>query len=156
MLVQQHTIKKVTMTGVGLHTGVQTTMTFQPAPENYGIRFRRIDVGGNPEVPADVDHVIGVERGTTIGIGDVRVHTVEHVLAAIVGLQVDNVIIDLDNIEPPIADGSSRPFVDMILEAGVLEQEAGLTISSDQRSLSKQEKGADIVALPTDDFDSLP
>ncbi len=114
MLVQQHTIKKpVTMTGVGLHTGVQTTMTFKPAPDNYGIRFRRVDVGGNPEIPADVDHVIGVERGTTIGIGDVRIHTVEHVLAAIVGLQVDNVIIELDNIEPPIADGSSKPFVDM-------------------------------------------
>ena len=155
MLVQQHTIKKpVTMTGVGLHTGVQTTMTFKPAPENFGIRFRRVDVGGNPEVPADVDHVVGVERGTTIGIGDVRVHTVEHVLAAIVGLQVDNVIIELDNIEPPIADGSSRPFVDMILEAGVQEQEApkDYLIIDQPIRYQNEEKGVDIVALPTDDF----
>lgn len=155
MLVQQHTIKKpVTMTGVGLHTGVQTTMTFKPAPENYGIRFRRVDVGGTPEIPADVDHVIGVERGTTIGIGDVRVHTVEHVLAAIVGLQVDNVIIELDNIEPPIADGSSKPFVDMILEAGVQEQEApkDYLIIDQTIRYQNEEKGVDIVALPTDDF----
>lgn len=155
MLVQQHTIKTpVTMTGVGLHTGVQTTMTFKPAPENYGIRFRRVDVGGTPEIPADVDHVISVERGTTIGIGDVRIHTVEHVLAAIVGLQVDNVIIELDNIEPPIADGSSKPFVDMILESGVQEQEApkDYLIIDQTIRYQNEEKGVDLVALPTDDF----
>jgi len=155
MLVQQHTIKRpVTMTGVGLHTGVQTTMTFKPAPENFGIRFRRVDVGGEPEIPADVDHVIEVERGTVLGIGDVRVHTVEHVLAAIVGLQVDNVIIELDNIEPPIADGSSKPFVDMILESGVQEQEApkDYLIIDQTIRYQNEEKGVDIVALPTDDF----
>ncbi|MFH0990391.1 MAG: bifunctional UDP-3-O-[3-hydroxymyristoyl] N-acetylglucosamine deacetylase/3-hydroxyacyl-ACP dehydratase [bacterium] len=155
MLIQQHTIKKpVTLTGVGLHTGVQTTMTFKPAPEHFGIRFRRIDVGGTPEIPADVDHVVDVTRGTTIGIGDVRVHTVEHVLAAIVGMQVDNMIIELNNIEPPIVDGSSRPFVDLIIEAGVQEQEAPkdyLIIDQTIRYIN-EEKGVDIVALPTDDF----
>jgi len=155
MLVQQHTIKRpVSMTGVGLHTGVQTTMTFKPAPENYGIRFRRVDMGGAPEIPADVDHVIDVARGTTIGIGDARVHTVEHVLAAFVGLQVDNVIIELDNIEPPIADGSTKPFVDMVLEAGVQEQEApkDYLIIDQTIEYINEEKGVDIVALPTDDY----
>ncbi len=155
MLVQQHTIKRpVTMTGVGLHTGVETTMTFKPAPENYGIRFRRVDMGGAPEIPADVDHVIDVARGTTIGIGDARVHTVEHVLAAFVGLQVDNVIIELDNIEPPIADGSTKPFVDMVLQAGVQEQEApkDYLIIDQTIEYINEEKGVDIVALPTDDY----
>jgi UDP-3-O-[3-hydroxymyristoyl] N-acetylglucosamine deacetylase/3-hydroxyacyl-[acyl-carrier-protein] dehydratase len=155
MLAQQHTIKRpVTMTGVGLHTGVETTMTFKPAPENYGIRFRRVDMGGAPEIPADVDHVIDVARGTTIGIGDARVHTVEHVLAAFVGLQVDNIIIELDNIEPPIADGSTKPFVDMLLEAGVQEQEApkDYLIIDQTIEYINEEKGVDIVALPTDDY----
>ncbi|HAL55831.1 MAG TPA: UDP-3-O-[3-hydroxymyristoyl] N-acetylglucosamine deacetylase [Bacteroidetes bacterium] len=155
MLVQQHTIKKpVTMSGVGLHTGVQTIMTLKPAPENYGIRFKRVDMGGSPEIPADVDHVIDVSRGTTIGIGDARVHTVEHVLAAIVGLQVDNVIIELDNIEPPIADGSVKPFVEMLLEAGIQEQEApkDYLIIDQTIRYQNEEKGVDLVALPTDDF----
>ncbi len=80
MLVQQMTIKKsVSMSGVGLHTGVQTTMTFKPAPENFGIRFRRVDLSGAPEIPADVDHVVDLKRGTTLGLGEARVHTVEHV-----------------------------------------------------------------------------
>ncbi len=142
------------MSGVGLHTGVQTTMTFKPAPENYGIRFRRVDLGGAPEIPADVDHVLDVARGTTLGIGEARVHTVEHVLAAIVGMQVDNIIIELDNIEPPIGDGSAKPFVDLITDAGVMEQEAPkdyLIIDQTIQYLN-EEKGVHIVALPTDDF----
>jgi len=155
MLVQQHTIKRsISMSGVGLHTGVKTTMTFKPAPENYGIRFRRVDLGGSPEIPADVDHVIDVARGTTIGIGEARVHTVEHVLAAIVGLQIDNIIIELNNIEPPIADGSAKPFVEMLLEVGVEEQEApkDYLIIDQVIHYQNEEKGVDIVALPTDDF----
>ncbi len=155
MLAQQHTIRKsVSMHGVGLHTGVTTTMTLKPAPEDYGIRFRRVDLGGSPEIPADVDHVIDVARGTTIGIGDARVHTVEHVLAAIVGLQIDNIIIELDNLEPPIGDGSAKPFVDMLLEAGLKEQDAPkdyLIIDQTIRYVN-EEKGVEIVALPTDDY----
>ncbi|HEY5615875.1 MAG TPA: bifunctional UDP-3-O-[3-hydroxymyristoyl] N-acetylglucosamine deacetylase/3-hydroxyacyl-ACP dehydratase [Bacteroidota bacterium] len=155
MLVQQHTIKKpVSMHGVGLHTGVTTTMTLKPAPEDYGIRFRRVDIGGAPEIPADVDHVIDIARGTTIGIGEARVHTVEHVLAAIVGMQVDNIIIELDNIEPPIGDGSAKPFVDMILDAGLKEQEApkDYLIIDQTIRYQNEELGVDIVALPTDDY----
>ncbi|RPI65835.1 MAG: UDP-3-O-[3-hydroxymyristoyl] N-acetylglucosamine deacetylase, partial [Ignavibacteriales bacterium] len=101
MLEQQRTIAKaVSMSGIGLHTGTSCKMTFKPAPENYGIRFVRTDLGGNPEIPATADNVVDVSRGTTLGIGEAKVHTVEHVLASIVGLQIDNIIIELDGIEP--------------------------------------------------------
>jgi UDP-3-O-[3-hydroxymyristoyl] N-acetylglucosamine deacetylase/3-hydroxyacyl-[acyl-carrier-protein] dehydratase len=155
MLVQQMTIKEpVAMTGVGLHTGVTTTMTFKPAPENYGIRFRRVDLDGSPEIPADVDHVVEVARGTTIALGNAKVYTTEHVLAAIVGLQIDNIVIELNNIEPPIGDGSARPFVDMLLEAGLEEQEAAkdYLIIDQVVHYQNPEKGVEIVALPTDDY----
>src|SRR5262249_23407591 len=124
MLVQQRTIKKtMTITGTGLHTGVATTMTFRPASANQGIRFRRIDLPGSPELPALVDHVVEVARGTTLRLGEASVHTVEHVLAAIVGLQIDNILIDLNNIEPPICDGSAKPFVDALQHAGFESQD---------------------------------
>jgi UDP-3-O-[3-hydroxymyristoyl] N-acetylglucosamine deacetylase / 3-hydroxyacyl-[acyl-carrier-protein] dehydratase len=155
MLVQQMTIKRpVTMSGVGLHTGVSTTMVFKPAPENYGIRFRRVDLPNSPEIPADVDHVVDLQRGTTLGIDGARVHTVEHVLAAIAGLQVDNVLIELDNIEPPIGDGSSKPFVDMLLDAGLEDQEAPKDYLIIDQVIHYQDpqRGVEIVALPTDDF----
>ena len=155
MLVQQMTIKKpVTMSGIGLHTGVQTTMTFKPAPENFGIRFRRVDMPNSPEIPADVDHVIDLRRGTTLGIGEARVHTVEHVLAAVAGLQVDNILIELNNIEPPIADGSAKPFVDMLLEAGLEDQDSPKDYLIIDQVIHYQdpERGVEIVALPTDDF----
>ena len=142
------------MSGVGLHTGVQTTMTFKPASENFGIRFRRIDLGGHPEIPADVDHVVNIERGTTLGIGDARVHTTEHVLAAVVGLEIDNIIIELNNIEPPIADGSSLPFVEMLQEAGLQEQDEpkDYLIIDQLIHYHNEAKGVDIVALPSDEF----
>jgi UDP-3-O-[3-hydroxymyristoyl] N-acetylglucosamine deacetylase/3-hydroxyacyl-[acyl-carrier-protein] dehydratase len=155
MLVQQMTIKKpVSMSGVGLHTGAKTIMTFKPAPENYGIRFRRIDLKESTEIPADVDHVIDLTRGTTLGIGEARVHTVEHVLAAIAGLQVDNLLVELDNVEPPIGDGSSKPFVDMLLEAGLEDQEAPKDYLIIDQVVHYQDpnRGVEIVALPTDDF----
>ncbi len=155
MLVQQRTIKKpISMSGVGLHTGTTCTMTFRPAPENYGIRFRRIDIGGSPEIPADVDHVVDIARGTTIGIGEVRVYTTEHVLAAVVGLQIDNIIIDLDGIEPPIGDGSAKPYVEKLNEAGFEIQDSPKDyLVIDQPIEYKNEaKGVHIVALPTDDF----
>jgi len=155
MLVQQRTIKQpVSMSGVGLHTGVTTTMTFKPAPEDFGIRFRRIDLGGAPEIPAVVDHVVDVARGTTIGIGEARVYTVEHVMAALVGLQIDNLIIELDNQEPPIGDGSAKPYVDMLLKAGFEKQNApkDYLIIDQPVEYHNEAKGVDIVALPTDDY----
>jgi UDP-3-O-[3-hydroxymyristoyl] N-acetylglucosamine deacetylase/3-hydroxyacyl-[acyl-carrier-protein] dehydratase len=129
-------------------------MSFKPAPVDFGIRFRRVDMDGTPEIPADVDHVVDVSRGTTLAVGKAKVHTVEHVLAAIVGVQVDNIIIELDNIEPPIGDGSSKPFVDMILEAGIEAQEApkDYLIIDQTIQYVNEELGVQIVALPTDDF----
>ena len=125
MLVQQRTIKNtVSFSGVGLHTGNLCTITFKPAPDNYGIRFKRIDIGGSPEIPADVDHVVDISRGTTLGIGDIRVHTVEHVLAAVAGLQIDNLIIELDSNEPPVGDGSAMPFVETLLKADFIKQDS--------------------------------
>lgn len=155
MLVQQRTLKQaVTMSGIGLHTGVTSTMTFRPAPENTGIRFRRVDLGGSPEVPAVVDHVVDVSRGTTIAIGEARIHTVEHVLAALVGLQVDNVVIELDSIEPPVGDGSAKPYVDVLLQAGFERQTApkDYLIIDQPVEYHNEERGVDIVALPTDDY----
>jgi UDP-3-O-[3-hydroxymyristoyl] N-acetylglucosamine deacetylase/3-hydroxyacyl-[acyl-carrier-protein] dehydratase len=155
MIAQQRTIKRpVSISGVGLHTGSTTRMTFLPAGENTGIRFRRADLGGSPEVPALVDHVVDISRGTTIGIGEARIHTVEHVLAAVVGLQIDNIIIELDAHEPPVGDGSAKPFVEVLLDAGLEKQNAArdfLIIDQPVR-YRNDEKGVDIVALPTDDY----
>jgi UDP-3-O-[3-hydroxymyristoyl] N-acetylglucosamine deacetylase/3-hydroxyacyl-[acyl-carrier-protein] dehydratase len=155
MLIYQQTIKKpVSLSGVGLHTGQRCTITFKPAPPNFGIRFKRIDLGGSPEIPALVEYVVDVSRGTTLGIGDVRVHTVEHVLAAVVGLQIDNILIELDSIEPPVGDGSAKPFVDALLEAGIEKQDEPKDyLIIDQAILySDESKGVDIAALPLDDF----
>lgn len=155
MLEQQRTIAKhVSMEGTGLHTGTTCTMTFKPAPENYGIRFVRIDLGGNPEIPAIADNVIDVSRGTTIGIGEAKVYTVEHVLAAIVGLQIDNIIIELDGIEPPIGDGSALPYVQVLQKAGFVTQDApkDYLIIDETVTYHNEEKQIDIVALPLDKY----
>ena len=112
--IYQKTIKKkVTLKGIGLHTGVKSTVTFRPAKENSGIRFKRLDIKGCPEILADIDHVIDISRGTSIGQEGFRIHTVEHILAAVVGLHIDNVHIELTEKEPPVMDGSAQPFVDI-------------------------------------------
>ena len=122
---KQHTIiGPVTVKGVGLHTGAKTSMTFHPAPENHGRVFRRIDLDGQPLVHADVDNVVDTSRGTTIKENGAQIHTIEHTLAALAGLQIDNVLIDLDGPEPPIMDGSARDFISLLRSAGLKEQEA--------------------------------
>ncbi|HEY9166496.1 MAG TPA: bifunctional UDP-3-O-[3-hydroxymyristoyl] N-acetylglucosamine deacetylase/3-hydroxyacyl-ACP dehydratase [Candidatus Kryptonia bacterium] len=155
MLVQQRTItNRVSISGVGLHTGCESTITFLPAPENHGVVFRRTDVGGKPEIPALADFVVDVSRGTTLGIGDVKVHTVEHVLAAVAGLEIDNIIIEVDAPEPPVGDGSSKPFVDVLLKAGFTGQDAPkdyLIIDQTVEYLDEK-KEVQMVALPLDDF----
>jgi UDP-3-O-[3-hydroxymyristoyl] N-acetylglucosamine deacetylase/3-hydroxyacyl-[acyl-carrier-protein] dehydratase len=121
----QHTITKpVSLTGTGLHTGGQTTITLHPAPENYGIRFVRADVGGDAEILADIDNVVDVRLGTTIGAGDIKVHTIEHLMSALAGLRVDNCRVEVDGEEVPVMDGSALPFVDIIQQSGVVEQSA--------------------------------
>lgn len=155
MLETQRTIvKAVSISGIGLHTGTHCTMTFKPAPDNYGIRFVRIDLGGSPEIPANADNVIDVSRGTTLAIGDAVVHTVEHVLAAVAGLQIDNIIIELDGIEPPIGDGSALPYVEALHKAGFEQQKApkDYLIIDETVMYHNDEKQIDIVALPLDDF----
>src|SRR5687768_15227684 len=126
MRVQQRTIATpVSYAGVGLHTGNHSSITFRPAPENYGFRFVRTDLDGAPEIPADVDLVTDISRGTTLTHNDASVHTVEHVLAALTGLEVDNCRIELTANEPPIGDGSSLPYTEALLEAGFKDQQAG-------------------------------
>ncbi|MDP4172691.1 MAG: bifunctional UDP-3-O-[3-hydroxymyristoyl] N-acetylglucosamine deacetylase/3-hydroxyacyl-ACP dehydratase [Bacteroidota bacterium] len=155
MLERQRTIAKdVSISGRGLHTGTCCTMTFKPAGENCGIKFVRTDLGGNPEIPAIAENVIDISRGTTIGIGEAKVHTVEHVLAAIVGLQIDNITIELDGMEPPICDGSAMPYVNILMEAGFLQQEApkDYLIIDETVQYHNEEGQIDIVALPLDNF----
>jgi UDP-3-O-[3-hydroxymyristoyl] N-acetylglucosamine deacetylase/3-hydroxyacyl-[acyl-carrier-protein] dehydratase len=155
MLEQQRTLKKsVSMAGVGLHTGTECKMTFKPAPENYGIRFIRADLGGRPEIPAIADNVIDVSRGTTIGIGEAKVHTIEHVLAAIAGLQIDNIIIEIDGIEPPVGDGSAMPYVKVLQKAGFEQQDApkDYLVIDKTVTFHDEENDIDIVALPLDAY----
>ncbi len=155
MNIKQQTIKKsVTLSGVGLHTGVETNMTFLPAKPDHGIKFQRIDLEGQPIVDADVDNVVDISRGTTIEQSGARVSTVEHTLAALVGLEIDNVLIQLDGPEAPIMDGSSRQFVDILKEAGTEEQNALRDFFEVQDSIFYRDASRDveIAALPLDDY----
>lgn len=156
MLEKQQTIQNpVTLSGVGLHTGNKSNMTFKPAPENYGVKFKRIDLPGSPEIPADIDHVIDISRGTTIAKNGAEVHTVEHVLAAIMGSEIDNIIVELDSNEPPIMDGSARDYVDTLKKAIIVEQDAkrDYLVIEDTVHYQDEKNNVDIVALPLkDDF----
>ena len=119
MLNQQTLNRPATFSGIGLHSGNRVNMTLLPAPANSGVRFRRVDLDGKPEIEARVEHVTDTNRSTTIARGNVKIHTVEHVLAALAGYGIDNAIIELDANEPPIADGSSREFCKIIQAAGI-------------------------------------
>lgn len=153
--IKQQTIhKSVTLSGVGLHTGAKTNMTFVPARPNHGIKFQRIDLPGAPFIDADCDNVVDVSRGTTIEQSGARVSTIEHTLAALVGLEIDNVIIQLDGPECPIMDGSSIQFIDILKEAGSEEQNAIRDFFEIQNPLFYREaaRNVEIAALPLDDY----
>jgi len=155
MNTKQHTIKdKVTVSGVGLHTGVEANMTFVPAPTDHGIKFQRIDLEGQPIVEADVDYVVDLSRGTTIQKGEARINTVEHTLAALVGLEVDNVLIQLDGPEPPVLDGSSIQYIEAIEEVGTSEQNALRNFFEVPESVIYRDRSRDVemAALPLDDY----
>jgi UDP-3-O-[3-hydroxymyristoyl] N-acetylglucosamine deacetylase/3-hydroxyacyl-[acyl-carrier-protein] dehydratase len=155
MIAEQQTIREVASgSGVGLHTGCRATITFKPAEVGTGVRFVRTDLQDSPEVPADVDHVVGLERGTVLQKGEARVHTVEHVLAAVAGLQIDNLIIELDDVEPPVFDGSAKPFVDILLQGGVVKQSQPKNYFEIDThvSYSEKDRGVDIVVVPSDQF----
>ena len=123
MDMQRTIAEPAAFSGIGLHTGNLTTVTFKPAPPDSGVTFYRTDVPGRPSIRAEIDQVVDVSRGTTIGNGEVRVHTVEHVLAAIVGMGIDNLDIDVDANETPVGDGSSLPFMTVLKKAGIVEQD---------------------------------
>ncbi|MDZ7741369.1 MAG: bifunctional UDP-3-O-[3-hydroxymyristoyl] N-acetylglucosamine deacetylase/3-hydroxyacyl-ACP dehydratase [Bacteroidota bacterium] len=125
MSVKQKTIKKpVSVSGTGLHTGRFANLTFKPAPENHGFKFQRVDLRDRPFIEADIEHVVDTSRGTTIEKDGARVYTIEHVLAALTGLGIDNVLIEIDQMETPIMDGSSRFFLEALSEVGIVEQKA--------------------------------
>ncbi|MXV14891.1 bifunctional UDP-3-O-[3-hydroxymyristoyl] N-acetylglucosamine deacetylase/3-hydroxyacyl-ACP dehydratase [Hufsiella ginkgonis] len=154
MDVKQRTIRsEVKIAGLGLHTGMPVTMTFKPAPENHGYKFKRIDLEGQPVVDADVDNVTDTSRGTTISQNGASVSTVEHVLAALVGSEVDNVLIELDGPETPIMDGSSILFMNAIEEAGFKEQEATREYYSIPYNIHYSEpyRKVEMVAMPLED-----
>lgn len=118
-MILQHTIKEVgTLTGTGLHTGVEATVTLNPAPENYGIRFFRTDLPEPVEICADIDNVVDNSRGTAIGIDDVRIYSIEHLMSALAGLEIDNCKIEVNAQEIPLMDGSALPFVELINKIG--------------------------------------
>ena len=155
MADKQKTIKNsVTIEGVGLHTGQNVKMTYVAAPENHGIKFKRIDVEGTPTIDADVDNVIDTSRGTTLEQNGVRINTVEHALAAVAGLSIDNIIIELDGQEIPILDGSAKTFLDKLLEAGIEEQKADRDYFeiTENITYSESERGVEILAVPNDGF----
>ena len=154
-IIRQTTLRSaVSISGIGLHTGASVTLTFKPAPENHGYKFCRIDLPGAPIVEADVDNVSDTERGTTISKNGARVSTIEHVLAALAGLEIDNVLMEIDGPETPILDGSSRPFMDIILKAGIEEQKEERLYYSLSENISYEDpsRKTEMLAVPSDDF----
>jgi UDP-3-O-[3-hydroxymyristoyl] N-acetylglucosamine deacetylase / 3-hydroxyacyl-[acyl-carrier-protein] dehydratase len=152
---KQRTIKSVvTISGIGLHTGQKASITFKPAPDNNGYVFQRIDLEGKPLVKADVDNVVDTSRGTTLMQNGAKVHTTEHVLAALVGLQIDNVLIELDGPEIPIMDGSSYHFIQALENAGYVEQNADRDyfIIKENLTFEDKDKNIEMLAVPQDDF----
>ncbi len=155
MLTNQRTIsKQISMSGIGLHTGNKTTVTFKPAEPNKGIRFKRTDIADCPEIPADIDHVVDNFRDTTIGIGEIHIRQVEHVVAAVYGMEIDNILIEVDSNEPPVGDGSALPFVDVLQKAGIVDQNCRreyLEID-DTITYTDKSKGIDMVVFPSDEL----
>src|SRR6202030_1194794 len=150
----QHTVgKPAGFSGTSLHTGEKVTLKLQPAPVDHGIKFKRKDLQDEPTIDAKIDNLKTVERATTIGEGSVRVHTVEHVLAALFAMGVDNAIVEMDANEPPIGDGSAQPYVDVINRAGVAAQEAPRKLFNVRESMHVEAKtGALLVLLPDETF----
>ncbi|MFL5762563.1 MAG: bifunctional UDP-3-O-[3-hydroxymyristoyl] N-acetylglucosamine deacetylase/3-hydroxyacyl-ACP dehydratase [Bacteroidia bacterium] len=155
MSIKQRTIKTaVTISGVGLHTGKQTNLTFRPAPENHGYKFQRVDLTGNPVIDADVDNVVDTSRGTTLEQNGARIYTTEHVLAALVGMEIDNVLMEMDGPEMPIMDGSSMPFIKVLEKAGFQEQNAERVYFELTENLTYEDpvKHVEMLAVPQDEF----
>lgn len=146
---KQKTLKEpVSFAGIGIHTGKDVHMSFCPAPVGTGIVFKRTDILSQPLIPATIDYVIDTLRHTTIGSNSVKIHTVEHVLAAIHAFEIDNLIIELDNIEPPVGNGSSDVFVDMIEKVGLEEQNSFTSIVKINTPIYFADNDIQVIALP--------
>jgi UDP-3-O-[3-hydroxymyristoyl] N-acetylglucosamine deacetylase/3-hydroxyacyl-[acyl-carrier-protein] dehydratase len=154
-MIRQTTIKqRITVSGVGLHTGAMVNLTFAPAPENHGIKFKRIDLAGQPVIDADVDNVVDTSRGTTLMQNNAKISTTEHALAALVGTEIDNVLIEVDGPEVPILDGSSRPFIDALLKAGTQQQNAERVYYELKENLTYEEpsRKVEMLAVPSEEY----
>jgi UDP-3-O-[3-hydroxymyristoyl] N-acetylglucosamine deacetylase / 3-hydroxyacyl-[acyl-carrier-protein] dehydratase len=154
-MVKQTTIQsEITLKGVGLHTGKEVTMTFKPAPINNGYTFVRVDLEGQPIIEADAAYVVNTQRGTNLEKKGVMIQTSEHVLAAFVGCDVDNVIIELNASEPPIMDGSSKYFVEAIEKAGITQQESerNVYVVKEVISYIDENTGSEIIVMPSDEY----
>jgi UDP-3-O-[3-hydroxymyristoyl] N-acetylglucosamine deacetylase/3-hydroxyacyl-[acyl-carrier-protein] dehydratase len=152
---KQHTIgSQVTISGTGIHTGMLVDMTLKPADPNFGFQFQREDLPGQPVIKADCDLVTDTSRGTTIESNGTKINTVEHILAALVGMGIDNVLISLNGFEVPIMDGSSEPFVELIEKAGVKEQDADkIWYVLDENIIHRDEKkNVQLFAIPADEY----
>ena len=152
---KQRTIKHaVSISGVGLHTGEKVTLTFNPAPENHWYKFQRVDLDNKPTIDADADLVVDTSRGTTLEQNGARVHTTEHVLAALVGLKIDNCLIQVTGPEMPIMDGSSIKFMELLEQAGIVEQtvERDYFVLTQNLSYEDSVKKVEMLAVPQDDF----
>jgi len=150
---RQNTIARLgELPGVGLHTGGEVRMRILPAPVNTGIVFRRTDLPGGPDVPAHVSHVVGTELGTSIGVGEVKIHTVEHLLSALVAREIDNAVVELDAAELPAADGSAREFLRLLEGCGREEQDAPARFLPVPETFSLAKERSEYVVAPADDY----
>lgn len=155
MSKKQKTIKTtITLTGVGLHTGNKVSMTLKPAPVNHGFAFSRVDLEGSPTIEAKAEYVVTTQRGTNLEKNGVKIQTSEHVLAAAVGLDIDNLLIEVDASEPPIMDGSSKYFIEALEKAGIKEQDAYIQEYVVKEIISYKDdiSGSEIILMPSDEY----
>ena len=155
MSKQQTILKPVSLKGVGIHSGNEVILTFKPAKENFGYAFCRTDLSNKPIIEADISYVVSTDRGTTLEKEGVTIQTSEHVLAALVGLEIDNVLIEIDASEPPILDGSSKFFVEALIKAGIAEQKDDRKeyIVKDVISYYDEKSGSDITVIPSKSYE---
>lgn len=149
----QSTLKQpVKFDGIGIHSGKNAHMRFVPAKEGTGILFKRTDLPGQPVIPANIEYVCDNSRSTNIGLGDVRILTVEHVLAALRAYEIDNLIIELSSVEPPVGNGSSDVFIEMIEKAGIQQQNDHIPLVKLESPVYYSEGDIHLVALPSDEY----
>jgi len=148
---QQTLAKSASLSGISLHTGGQVTLTLKPAPSDHGVKFKRIDLQDEPTIDAKVQHIKSIERATTIAEGNVKIHTVEHLLAALSGMGIDNALIEIDASEPPIVDGSAGPYVELIKKCGVETQAAIRRTFEIREPLHIETKSGSLLTIVPDD-----